>query len=80
MSPRENRVSRNEELFRHVNAKEGGAPGKRAAMSLKVWLTDRRREAFRERRDYGMVPAAIADSLGMSDRVVRRYLHELADL
>jgi DNA invertase Pin-like site-specific DNA recombinase len=42
----------------------------------KTWLTDRRREAVRELRDYGMVPAAIADSLGMSDRTVRRYLRE----
>jgi DNA-binding NarL/FixJ family response regulator len=42
----------------------------------KTWLTDRRREAVRELHDYGLVPAAIADSLGMSDRTVRRYLRE----
>ena len=43
-----------------------------------TWLTERRREAVRELRDYGLVRAAIADSLGMSDRLVGRYLRELA--
>jgi DNA-binding NarL/FixJ family response regulator len=42
----------------------------------RTWLTDRRREAVRELHEYGLVPAAIADSLGMSDRTVRSYLRE----
>ena len=43
----------------------------------KTWLTDRRRQDVKALYEWGLIPLAIADEMGLSDRATARYLLEL---